>query len=185
MIFSLRISISDEPDRDFLLESGDRDLDVDLDARSDLRGFSFLRRGDLDLLDLELDLVLDLELDLELDLDGLLRNFCGFSLRSDDKDLESDVELDRDLFFFGLDFLLRTGDLDFDFDNPSLLVCDLEFFLFFLLGIIFLLDLELESDFDESDELEEDDDDTLDNLDFKPDLVFFFFFEHNFLFLLL
>ena len=82
---------------------------MDLDARSGLRGFSFLRRrGDLDSLNLELDLVLDLELDLELDLDGLLRNFCGFSLRSDDKDLESDVELelDLDLFFFGHDFLL-------------------------------------------------------------------------------
>ena len=158
---------------------------MDLDARSDLRGFSFLRRGDLDLLDLELDLVLDLELDLELDLDGLLRNFCGFSLRSDDKDLESDVELDRDLFFFGHDFLLVPGDLDFDFENPGFLTRDSEICLDFLLDVIFLLDLELESDFDESDELEEDDDDTLDNLDFKPDLVFFFFFEHNFPFFLL
>ena len=150
---------------------------MDLDARSGLRGFSVLRRGDLDLLDPELDL--------ELDLDGLLRNVCGFSLRSDDKDLESDVELelDRDLFFFGHDFLLRTGDLDFDFDNSGFLTCNLEFFLYFLLDVIFLLDLELESDFDDSDELEEDDDDTLDNLDFKPDLVFFF--EHNFLFFLL
>ena len=98
---------------------------------------------------------------------------------------DSDLFLDRDLFFFGHDFLLVPGDLDFDFENPGFLTRDSEICLDFLLDDIFLLDQELESDFDESDELEEDDDDTLDNLDFKPDSFFFFFFEHNFLFFLL
>ena len=131
---SLRISTSGELDRDFLLGSGDRDFvpDLELDSISDLFCvFSLLRRGDLDLLDLELDL------------DGLLRDFCNFSLRSDDLDLESDLELelDRNLFFLVLDFLLRSGDLwrdlDFDLDNLDL-DRDLEIFLFFL-DILFLL----------------------------------------------
>ena len=135
---SLRISTSGELDRDFLLGSGD--------SISGFCGFSLLRRGDLDLLDLELDL------------DGLLRDFCNFSLRSDDLDLESDLELelDRNLFFLVRDFLLRPDDfwrdLDFDLDNLDL-DRDLEIFLFFL-NILFLLlrdlDLELESDLDES-----------------------------------
>ena len=145
---SLRISTSGELDRDFPLGSGDRDLvlDMDLDSISGFCGFSLLRRGDLDLLDLELDL------------DGLLRDFCNFSLRSDDLDLESDLELelDRNLFFLVRDFLLRSDDfwrdLDFDLDNLDL-DRDLEIFLFFL-DILFILlrdlDLELESDLDES-----------------------------------
>ena len=124
--FSLRISTSGEIDRDFVL---------DLDLISDFCGFSFLRRGDLDLLDLELDL------------DGLLRDFCDFSLRSHDRDLESDLELDRDLFFFSRIFLLRPDDLWRDLDN-----LDLELFLFFLLEILFVLlrdlDLEFEFEFD-------------------------------------
>ena len=126
--FSLRISTSGEIDRDFVL---------DLDLITDFCGFSFLRRGDLDLLDLELDL------------DGLFWDFWDFSLRSHDRDLESDLELelDRDLFFFSRIFLLRPDDLWRDLDN-----LDLELFLFFLLEILFVLlrdlDLEFEFEFD-------------------------------------